>query len=91
MDKIDLILIPSLFGLFLIFFFISYLIKVTLEKNGMEAYSFLGIYWILNISRLKRIIDKNSSIKFLYFLTMTVIVLIVLIILYLITMIIISS
>ena len=81
-DKIDLILIPSIFGLLLIFLFISYLIKVTLEQNDISAYSMMGLYWILNISRLKSLIHKDNSAKSLYYFTLTILALIGLIILY---------
>ena len=86
-DKIDLILGLSLVGLILVLPFISYLIIVTLEQNKVRAYSMIGIYWILNIGRLKRIIHKDSTARFLYYFTILTLILIALIILYFVLMI----
>ena len=77
-------------GLFLFLFFISYIIKVTLEKNDVGAYSFISLFWLLNIGRLKYIFDKDSSAKFLYYLAVTALLLLGLIILYFIVLIILS-
>lgn len=86
-DKIDLILGLLLVGLILVLFFISYLIKVTLEQNKVRAYSMIGVYCILNIGRLKRIINKDSTARFLYYFTILTLILIALIILYFVLMI----
>lgn len=86
-DKINLILGVSLIGLILIFFFVSYLIIVTLEQNNIKAYSMMGIYWILNIGKLKSITHKDPTARFLYFSTYTILILMGLIILYFILMI----
>lgn len=86
----DIILIPAFFVLTLFFLIISYLTKVKLEENNISAYSMMGPFWILNMRRLKRIMNRDPGARILYYASVITLILMGLIVLYFVFMIIIS-
>lgn len=86
-----MILIFLLFGLIAFFFLILYITTIVLQEHNIKPYSLFYFYFLLNIGKLRKIINENKTAKLLYYINIINLTLIGLCILVLITMVIIDS